>query len=120
MTGSFVNNLETGKLELHFSKADYLALPQADKDSIKSACLFSGRSGCWVSRSTNSHWRAQEVAKRLGLADGGTTGKRLTFAEQQAAKVERAEDRAQRMTEHAENAEHRAAVAFDRAERGSK
>lgn len=116
MNGSYVNNLESGKLELHFSKADYLALPQTDKDAIKSACLFSGRCGCWVSRSTNSHWRAEDIANRLGLTDGGSEGERLTFAEQQAAKVERAEDRAQRMAEHAENANHRSAVAFERAD----
>lgn len=116
MKGSFIRNLETGKTELHFAKADYLALSDAQKSSIKSACLFSGRQGCWVSRATHNDWRALQVAQSLGLEDGGETGARLTFAEQQVAKVERAEERAERMELHAENAERRAAVAFDRAD----
>lgn len=116
MKGQFISNLETGKLELHFTKADYLALPEADKSSIKSRFLFSGRSGCWVSRSTHSHYWPLEVAKKLGLEDGGETGQRLSFAEQQAAIATKAGERAERMEEHAENAAKRAAQAFDRAD----
>ncbi len=116
MNGTFIRNLETGKVELRFAKTDYLALPDSDKSNLKSACLFSGRLGCWISRATNNPWRSVEVAKALGLTDEGETGERLSFAEQQAAKVERAEERAERMEKHTENAEHRAAIAFERAD----
>lgn len=117
MNGSFVRNLETDKIELHFAKADYLALSDEEKSRIKSACLFSGRQGCWVSRASGSNdWRAQQVAKSLGLTDEGQTGQRLSFAEQQELKVEKAEARAERMEAHAENAQERAAQAFDRAD----
>lgn len=116
VNGSFVRNLETGKVELRFAKADYLALSDSEKSSIKSACLFSGRLGCWVSRATRNDWRAVQVATALGLTDNGETGERLSFADQQAVKVERAEERAERMETHAENAQQRAAIAFDRAD----
>jgi len=116
MNGSFVRNLETGKVELRFSKADYMALSDAQKSTIKSACLFSGRAGCWVSRATRSDYRAVQVATALGLTDDGETGERLSFAEQQESKVERAAERVERMETHADNAERRAAVAFDRAD----
>lgn len=116
MNGTFIRNLETGKVELHFAKADYMALTDAQKGTIKSACLFSGRSGCWVSRATRSDYRAVQVATALGLTDEGETGERLSFAQQQDRIVERATERAERMQTHAENAEHRAAQAFDRAD----
>lgn len=116
MNGTFVRNLETGKVELHFSKADYLALSDEQKRTIKGAFLFSGHQGCWVSRATRNDWRAIQVSKALGLADGGETGQRLTFTEQQAAKVEKAEARVERMERHAEKASERAAAAFDRAD----
>lgn len=116
MNGTYIKNLETGKIELRFSKADYLALPEQSRVEIKSRFLFSGRQGCWVSRATNSHYWAIEVSKKLGLEDGGEIGQRLSFAEQQQAMAERAEDRALRMAEHAQNATERAAVAFDRAD----
>lgn len=117
MNGSFIRNLESGKVELHFSKADYMALTDEQKGTIKSACLFSGRSGCWVSRaSLPNDWRAVQVATALGLIDEGQTGERLTFAEQQARIVEKAEARAERMETHAENAERRSNAAFERAD----
>lgn len=116
MNGSFVRNLETGKVELHFSKADYMALSDQQKASIKSACLFSRHAKCWVSRATRSDWRAVQVAAALGLTDAGETGERLSFAEQQERIVQRAAERAERMQTHAENAEQRAAKAFDAAD----
>jgi len=116
MNGTFIRNLETGKVELHFSNADYMALTDSEKSTIKSACLFSGRQGCWASRATRSDWRAVQVATALGLTDSGETGDRLTFAEQQERAVEQAKERAERMEAHAENAEKRAAQAFDRAD----
>jgi hypothetical protein len=103
----FIRNRETGKLELHFDKADYDALTDAQKQSIKGAFLWGRRSGCWISRCKEPNlWRAEQVAKALGLADAGTTGERLSFAEQQERKTAKAERRAERF----ENAADRAAA----------
>jgi hypothetical protein len=105
---TYLLNQETQKLELHFSKLEYMALSDKQKKEIKSAFLFSGKAGAWVSRSTNNHWRAEQVAKSLGLEDGGKQGERLSYAEQLTLKVEKAEHRVERMEQHAENAEKRA------------
>lgn len=93
----FIRNRETGKLELHFDKADYDDLTDDQKREIKGAFLWGRRSGCWISRCKEPNlWRAEQIAKALGLADGGTTGERLSFAEQQERKAEKAERRAER------------------------
>ena len=101
----FIRNRETGKLELHFDKADYDALTDAQKAEIKGAFLWGRRSGCWISRAKEPNlWRAERVAKSLGLADAGQTGEKLTFAEQLQRKAERAERRAERYEDHADAA----------------
>lgn len=46
----YVRNRETGKLELHFDKADYDGLTDDQKREIKGAFLWGRRSGCWISR----------------------------------------------------------------------
>lgn len=74
----FIRNRETGKLELHFDKADYDDLTDDQKREIKGAFLWGRRSGCWISRCKEPNlWRAEKIAKALGLADGGTTGEIL-------------------------------------------
>lgn len=91
-------NRETQKLELIFDKAEYQALPDADKSDIKSNYLFSRRIGGWVSRAKwPNTYHAEAVAKRLGAENKGKTGEALSFAEQQERKAERAEARADRM-----------------------
>lgn len=93
----FIRNRETGKLELHFDKAGYDALTDAQKAEIKGAFLWGRRSGCWISRAKEPNlWRAERVAKSIGLTDAGQTGEKLTFAEQMQRKAERAERRAER------------------------
>lgn len=93
----YIINRETGKLELHFDKANYNALTDDQKREIKSAFLWGRRSGCWISRCKEPNlWSAEKIAKALGLADGGTTGERLSFAEQQERKTAKAERRAER------------------------
>ena len=93
----FIHNRGTGKLELHFDKADYDGLTDDQKREIKGAFLWGRRSGCWISRCKEPNlWRAEQIAKALGLADVGTTGERLSFAEQQKRKAEKAERRAER------------------------
>ena len=104
----FIRNRETGKLELHFVKADYDDLADDQKREIKGAFLWGRRSGCWISRCKEPNlWSAEKIAKALGLADGGTTGERLSFAEQQERKAEKAERRAERLENAASHAEAR-------------
>ena len=93
----FIRNRETGKLELYFDKADYDDLADDQKREIKGAFLWGRRSGCWISRCKEPNLcRPEKIAKALGLADGGTTGERLSFAEQQERKTAKAERRAER------------------------
>ena len=97
MDSYYIHNRETGKLELHFDKPEYDALTDEQRSEIKSAFLWGRRSGCWISRAKEPNlWRAERVAKALGLEDGGAEGERLSFAEQQERKAERAEHRAER------------------------
>lgn len=101
----FVHNRETGKLELHFAKADYDALTDAQKRSIKGAFVWGRKSGCWISRCKEPNlWSAKRVAEALDLYDAGKTGERLSFAEQQERKTERAERRAEHFGHAAESA----------------
>lgn len=101
----YISNRETCKLELHFNKADYDNLTDGQKREIKGAFLWGRRSGCWISRCKEPNlWRAEKVAKALGLADGGTTGERLSFAAQQERKAEKAEHRAERFEASADRA----------------
>jgi hypothetical protein len=106
--GTYVLNQETQKLELRFEKAEYLALPESMKSEIKNVFLWSGKSGAWVSRSINSHWRAEEVAKKLGLENAGKVGVRKSYAEELEVKAEKATARAERYDEYSANAEKRA------------
>ena len=93
----FIRNRETGKLELHFAKADYDELTDAQKREIKSSFLWGRKSGCWISRAKEPNlFYAERVARSLNLTDAGTTGERLSFAEQQERKAARAERRADR------------------------
>lgn len=103
--GTYVNNKETGKLELHFDKEEYMALSEDIKKEIKSNFLFSSKAGAWVSRCKFPNlYRAEAVAKKLGLEDGGKVGETLTFEEQMQRKAERAESRAERYEAKAERA----------------
>lgn len=105
LTNYFIINRETGKLELHFDKADYDALTITQKQTIKGSFVWGRKSGCWISRCKEPHlYHAKNVAESLGLVDGGKTGERLSFAEQQQQKAERAERRADRFDHAADNA----------------
>jgi hypothetical protein len=105
----YIFNLETGKIELHFDKAEYQSLPEVTKKELKSAFLFSGRTGAWVSRSKEPNlYRAKQVAAKLGFTQEHRQGERLSFAEQVERQAERAEARAERFEGYADNAERRA------------
>lgn len=107
---NYIKNMETGKIELHFDKADYVAMSAALKSELKSAYLWSNYGKCWVSRAKEPNtYHAERVAGKLGFTGCEKSGERLTYAEQMDRKTERAERRADRYEEYADNAEHRAA-----------
>ena len=107
---SYLFNLETTKIELHFEKSQYDTLTDEQKREIKSAFLWSSRGKCWVSRAKEPNlYRAKEVAKKLGFTEEQREGERLTYAEQLERQTERAEARADRYEGYAANAEERAA-----------
>ena len=106
MSNYYIRNKETGKIELHFDKETYMSLPDTDKQKIKSNFLFGRKTGAWISRCKFPNlYRAEEVAKALGLENRGVEGETLTFAEKQERKAERAEARADRYDGYSDNAE---------------
>lgn len=107
----YTKNLETGKIELHCEKSDYMSLPDSDKKEIKSRFLFSRYNKAWVSRGkfpSYSYRSALQLAKKLGFKDGGEIGEKLTFAEQMEIKKEKAERRADKYDYKSNVAEKRA------------
>lgn len=109
--GEYFRNMETGKLEMHFDKSEYMTLTEEQKKEIKSNFLFSRYSSAWISRSKFPNlYYAEKVAQSLGLDNAGKQGERLTFEEQQERKAERAEARADRMEYRAEAAERKGAA----------
>lgn len=106
---TYIFNLETTKIELHFEKAEYDALSAEQKQTLKSAFLWSNYGKCWVSRAKEPNlWRTKEVAKKLGFTEEKREGERLTYAEQIDRQTERAEARAERYETYSDNAELRA------------
>ena len=106
-----IKNQTTQKLELHFTKEDYLALSTDQKSSLKSAFLWSKSGACWVSRAKlDNCYHANKTAEKLGfdLSTAEVTGKRLSYAEELEVKTEKAEHREERYLQYAENAEKRA------------
>lgn len=103
--GEYIMNKETLKLELHFDKTEYMALSDDQKQEIKSNFLFSRKACAWVSRAKFPNlYRAEAVAVKLGLTNGGKSGETLSFAEQMERKAKRAEERAERYDTKAANA----------------
>lgn len=106
---AYIFNLETGKIELHFDKAEYMNLSNEQKSLIKSNFLFSKYSSAWVSRCKEPNlYRTRQIAAQLGFTQEQRQGDRLTFAEQVERQAERAEHRAERFEGYADNAERRA------------
>ena len=107
-TKSYIFNLETTKIELHFDKADYDALNDEQRRKLKSAFLWSRTSKCWISRAKEPNlWRPRQIAKELGFTEEKRDGARLTYSEQLVQKQERAEARADRYEGYADNADQR-------------
>jgi hypothetical protein len=108
--GHYLLNQETQKLELHFTKPEYMALSDGQKAEIKSTFLFSKTAGAWVSRSIHNHYHPEQIAIKLGLENSGKVGERKSYAEELEVKAEKAEARAERYEQYSENAEKRAEI----------
>jgi len=104
MTKQYILNKETQKIELQFSKEEYKALSDEDKKSLKRAFQFTPRVQAWTSRSTKNHYSAIQAAEKLGFANGGTKGERLSFAEQVEQEALKASNRADYYDHKAEKA----------------
>ena len=108
MSNSYIFNLETTKIELHFEKSEYDSLTEQQKRDLKSAFLWSNARKAWVSRAKEPNlWRAKHIAKALGFSEEERVGERISFEEQLEQKAERAEARAERYEQYAHNAEKR-------------
>lgn len=106
MNNYFIENLETGKIELHFEKSLYMSLDDNQKQEIKRKFLFSRYSSAWISRRKYPNlYGLKDFALSLGLEDGGTEGERLSFEEQEQNRIEKAERRADRYEYKAEKAD---------------
>lgn len=111
MEKKYILNRETGKIELHFEKSEYEALPEDKKRVLRSNFLFSRYAQAWVSRAKFPNlYSAKRAAEELGFTEGEKVGERLTYAEQLQKQTERAEARADRYLGYAENAEQRGAA----------
>lgn len=104
MSKNYINNLETGKIELHFSKEEYLNLSEDLKKELKSSYLFSRYAQAWVSRSKNNHYRAIKIAEKLGFTEEEEQGEKLSYEEELNRKAEKAERRIERYEEYSQNA----------------
>lgn len=105
---NYINNLETGKIELHFEKSEYLSLSAEQKTELKRFFSWSRYATAWVSKSSKDHYWALKIAAQLGFTEEEKQGKRLSYAEELERKAEKAENRAERMESHAVNAAKRA------------
>jgi len=111
MEKKYIQNRETGKIELHFEKSEYEALPEEKKRLLRSNFLFSRNAQAWVSRAKFPNlYSAKRAAEELGFTEGEKVGERLTYAEQLERQTERAETRADRYLGYADNAEKRGAA----------
>ncbi len=104
MNKNYINNLETGKIELHFTKEEYSNLSEDLKRELKSSYLFSGKAKAWVSRSKNNHYSAIRTAEKLGFTSEKVTGTKLSFKEELERQVEKAESRIEKYEQYSENA----------------
>jgi len=105
----YIFNLETTKIELHFDKSEYDALTEKQKAELKSAFLYT-KDKRWVSRAKEPNlYRPRRIANELGFTEEQREGERISYAEQLGRQADRAEERADRYEQYAENADKRGA-----------
>lgn len=96
-------NLETGKLNIHTSKAFYDKLSVEQQRTFTHYCLWSRKQECWISKakSANAGYLKTRL-NELGFSEKGPVGERLSFQEQVEREQHRAERRADRSEYKAE------------------
>ena len=105
MSRSYILNLETQKIELHFENTEYEALAPEQKKELSAFFLWSPIAEAWVSKAKEPNlWRSKQIAEKLGFSKEERQGKRLSFAEQVEVKSEKAEARAERLEQYSSNA----------------
>src|ERR1700744_2110908 len=115
-TNYYEKNLETGKLNVHTTKAFYDALPDDQKKSFKQFCLWSNKQQCWISKGKAENCTyLKNRLKDLGFEDRGATGERLPFEEQVSKEQAKAEARAERANHLAEKAEEKSDALYQKA-----
>jgi hypothetical protein len=95
MARYYVHNLETDKLNIFTGgKSEWMSIPEADRERIKSACLWSRSIDGWVSRAKGGKARfyALSVLEQNGFEDRGTTGERAERFEDRAERAEATSD----------------------------
>lgn len=111
----FIRNLEDDKLEIHFTKPEYMKMDNEKKQFFKSRCLFSGTRQCWRSRGKIDSVYWLKTLIDWGFEDRGTEGERLSFADQVEREQAKAEVRAERSEKYMEKNEKASESAFDHA-----
>jgi hypothetical protein len=101
----FIRNIETEKVELHFTKQEYKALPAEQSSWVKSNFRFSPSIPAWTSKRKLENFYDYASLTKFGFEDHGKTGERLTFAEKVEREQEKAEARAERMENRADKAD---------------
>ena len=92
MNKEYVLNLETGKIQLQFTKEEYNNLAAELKQAIKSNFLFSRKQQAWVSRAKEPNlYRALKLCEQLGLTEEKRINERSNFAEQLKKEKEKLE-----------------------------
>jgi hypothetical protein len=115
-TNYYLKNLESGKLNIHTTKAFYDPLLPEKKQYFKQYCLWSNKQQCWISKGKAENCiYLKNRLKEMGFTEAGTVGERLPFKEQVAREQERAGLRAARADERAEKAETRSEQLYNNA-----
>ncbi len=104
----YIQNEETGKLNVFTTKAYYAALEQEQKKIFTHYCLWSNKQQCWVSKgkAENCSYLKQQL-RDLQFADNGNTGRSLSFEEQVTKEKQNAIAKAERAEMLAEKADRR-------------
>lgn len=104
ITGEWYLDKSIDKIVLVMDKNYYSSLSDKQKSSVKSNFLFR-KDKSWVSRSKYPNtWRAENVARELGLIHKGSFGERKSFEEKQQSLAERSERRAEYYEKKSEEA----------------
>lgn len=112
----YVENLETGKLNVFTTKEFYDQLEPEKKKIFKNNCLWSRPQNCWISKgkAVNCGY-LKRLFNDMNFENRGTVGERISFEEKVDREKARATDRAERSDSRAEKAEQKSDELYTRA-----